>query len=98
MSKKLSQLEEAIEKLAGEVDWHEGNSDETRAICCNIKTLTEAQKILNESKRPKLDPNVIVKGSLDAGGAILGVALLSHAEKFKIIPQKAFALAMKLFR
>ena len=96
--KKTTPIEDSIYSLAGEIDWHEGDSSETRSICKNIRILSESQKILEESKRTKIDPNVVAKAGIEAGGAIIGAAILSNAERMRIIPQKAFNVVLKMFK
>ena len=88
-------IEEAIKKLTDELEYHDPQSEEAKAICENIKTLSEAKANITKAKPDhKLNMNTVV----ETGASILGVVLLGKFEKVSIIPQKAFSLLSKMFK
>lgn len=88
-------LQEAIDALAKELEFHDPDSDEAKAICENIRTLSEAKANLMKAKpQTKLSMNTLTESLV----SLAGVVLLGSFEKVSILPAKATTLLMKMFK
>lgn len=88
---KRSELDKAVDRMCGELEMHDPESEAATQIVANIKDLNES-KAMNDKAREKLNPNVVVT----TVGGIVAAVLVGNLERTKILGQKAMAIVMKL--
>ena len=91
----VESLQEQIDALAKELEYHDPGSNEAKAICENIRTLSEAQaNLLNAKSKTKLSKDTLVNGAI----SLLGIVGLGSLEKIMILPNKATSLVMDFIK